>query len=195
MIGLSLELDEVHGILTQFLDIATGQYAMLYRFVLTLIGLLFNFKTFFREEHVSFTAGRSFLMSPDQYGFRPEDTVSFAGDAAYLAIGVDKAVRFIEGPANRTNACSPALIVQGTRLVSKNCLFDHFLAKKTPFHNVCPLAEKAALLVPQLQNIREEDRAKLEKYLKGIIYLYNNKYIYLNTDTFILGLYIMSYFK
>ncbi|KAI1719139.1 piwi domain-containing protein [Ditylenchus destructor] len=135
--GLSLELSEVYRTLGQFLDLATGQHAI-----------------FDRANHVTFSAGQSFLMSPEQYGFRPEDGASFDSDAAYLAIGCDKGVRYIEGPGNRPSACAASLVVQ---------------TKKTPFHNCDSLLAKAQLLMPRLRNIRDDDRIKLEKLLKGLV--------------------------
>ncbi|KAI1702581.1 PAZ domain-containing protein [Ditylenchus destructor] len=135
--GLSLELSEVYRTLGQFLDLATGQHAI-----------------FDRANHVTFSAGQSFLMSPEQYGFRPDDGAMFDSDAAYLAIGCDKGVRYIEGPGNRPSACAASLVVQ---------------TKKTPFHKCDSLLAKAQLLMPRLRNIREDDRVKLDKLLKGLV--------------------------
>ncbi|KAI1717042.1 piwi domain-containing protein [Ditylenchus destructor] len=135
--GLSLELSEVYRTLTQFLDIATGQSAM-----------------FDQQNHVTFNAGLSFFLDPRVFGFRDEDGAIFDSDAAYLSIGCDKAVRYIEGPGTRDAPCSASIIVQ---------------TKKTPFHEVGSLLTKAKALMPRLNNIREDDRIKLEKILKGLV--------------------------
>ncbi|KAI1697164.1 piwi domain-containing protein [Ditylenchus destructor] len=105
-------------------------------------------------ESILFSLDPVALSKPDKNGFNADDIAIFENESAYLAIGCQKSVHFIEGPGNRDNACSASLVIQTT---------------KTPFHMDGSLYEKAIKIIPKLRNIREDDRIKLEKVLKGLV--------------------------
>ncbi|CAK5073716.1 unnamed protein product [Meloidogyne enterolobii] len=66
--------------LAQFLDIATSQ------------------DVFFREgEHVHFSTSNSYMYSPEMFGFKSDDTISFEDNLTYLGIGCDKAIHNVQG--------------------------------------------------------------------------------------------------
>uniref|UniRef100_A0A915EA06 PAZ domain-containing protein n=1 Tax=Ditylenchus dipsaci TaxID=166011 RepID=A0A915EA06_9BILA len=92
-------------------------------------------------------------MDHAKHGFGEEDAAQFTDTQSYLAIGANKAVRFIEGPSE--NGRSMGVVVQ---------------TKKTPFHSEIPLLKKAiAYISPNdLNRFREPDRAKLDSFLRGL---------------------------
>lgn len=53
------------------------------------------------SEHVILGGGTSYLMNPGEYGFVKEDGPVLSEQNKYLAIGVHKSVRYVEGPSGR----------------------------------------------------------------------------------------------
>lgn len=102
------------------------------------------------NEHITLSSNTSFLLNPTDHGFKDSDMAFFEDNGSYLAIGANKSVRFIEGPTGEKNS---ALIVG---------------IKKTPFHIVEPLLEKASRIVRNLNSLNSNEFNKLEIALSGL---------------------------
>lgn len=59
------------------------------------------------------SCGTSYLLEPNNYGFTLNDGAFFEENGSYLAIGLQKSVRFMEGPKRGRNA---ALILERKRV-------------------------------------------------------------------------------
>ncbi|CAK5078779.1 unnamed protein product [Meloidogyne enterolobii] len=114
--------------LAQFLDIATSQ------------------DVFFREgEHVHFSTSNSYMYSPEMFGFKSDDTISFEDNLTYLGIGCDKAIHNVQGGKPGS-------------------------AKKTPFHADDLLVNKVDAMLRSMQRASFDAKvAYLDKYLKGLM--------------------------
>uniref|UniRef100_A0A915ECS8 Piwi domain-containing protein n=1 Tax=Ditylenchus dipsaci TaxID=166011 RepID=A0A915ECS8_9BILA len=133
--SISRDLSQADTSMAQFLDIATSQHVM-----------------FTPQDHVSFSASSSYLMNHNQHGFKDSDTAVFNDSGAYLAIGAQKSVRFVEGPPS-VRGRNAALVVE---------------TKKTAFHMVENLAQKASRVVRNVSNLSEADLARLNVALSGL---------------------------
>jgi eukaryotic translation initiation factor 2C len=102
------DLSRVDYSLQQFLDIMTAQEVL------------------FSEDHITFSAGTSYMKNPEDFGFNPQDGASFNDNSSYLSIGCQKSVHYVEGP--------PAIRGGNLALVVES--------KKTPFHLAETLLEK-----------------------------------------------------
>lgn len=78
------------------------------------------------------------------------DLPYFEDTDCYLSFGAQKSVRFIEGPASK--GCAASLIVE---------------TKKTAFHNVSALVDKAKCLVKNVEQANQGDTYKLNKFFKS----------------------------
>jgi hypothetical protein len=56
-----------------------------------------TFKICFSSEHVILGGGTSYLINPENYNFVPEDGPLLSEQNKYLAIGIHKSVRYVEG--------------------------------------------------------------------------------------------------
>lgn len=176
------DVGDIDQSLEQFLNLATSQDIMFNKlgfFLLylkakrithfpteLLIGwtLIFNLQAFvgsnlqlflyFSEDHVTFSTSSSFLLDPIKYGFQPNDLPLFPDNGTYLAVGAQKGVRFIEGPSSGGFA---SLVVE---------------VKKTAFHNVELVLQKAVRFVADAKNLYTNaltnvERERLNRQLKG----------------------------
>lgn len=91
----------------------------------------------------------SFLFNPLDHKFTPEDSPFFEDNNSYLAIGIQKGVCLIEGPRGNRNT---ALYIQ---------------TKKTPFHAVENVLEKASCFVQDINRCEFGDFERLSRQLKG----------------------------
>ncbi|VDM70066.1 unnamed protein product, partial [Strongylus vulgaris] len=82
------------------------------------------------KEYANFENGKTFLNHPWKFGFTERDCPDVGGGKR-LYPGIQKSVRFIEGPGGR-NYNNPSLIID---------------AKKAAFHEDIPLIEKAKALI------------------------------------------------
>uniref|UniRef100_A0A1I8BDY6 Piwi domain-containing protein n=1 Tax=Meloidogyne hapla TaxID=6305 RepID=A0A1I8BDY6_MELHA len=112
---LTNDMSKQNHSLAQFIELATSQHPL---------------QT--PNEHVILGGGTSYLINPGNYNFIPEDGPLLSEQNKYLAIGIHKSVRYVEGPAGR-NSKKVGLIVE---------------SKKTPFHNTDgTLLDKTASIV------------------------------------------------
>lgn len=89
--------------------------------------------------------------------FNLSDTLPYFEDTdSYLSYGAQKSVRFIEGP--RANGCAASIVVE---------------TKKTAFHSVALLSDKAKCIVRNLDQVNEDDIIKLNKFFKS--FFFNSK--------------------
>ncbi|KAI1701124.1 piwi domain-containing protein [Ditylenchus destructor] len=134
-------LDTVDKTFQQFLNIASSQQIM------------FDHQAP-DEKHITFSTSRSYMMNPQHYGFREDDTPPFTDNGSYLAIGAHKGVHYIEGPVGPGNS-APALVIE---------------AKKTPFHVPGETAlDKARYVVRDPTRMPQNgDHDKMLKMLKGL---------------------------
>ncbi|KAL6743465.1 hypothetical protein Aduo_016501 [Ancylostoma duodenale] len=107
------------------------------------------------KEHVTFENGKTFLNHPWKFGFTEKDCPDVGGGKR-LYPGIQKSVRFIEGPGGR-GYNNPALIMD---------------AKKAAFHEDIPLIEKAKLLINDNLDRKVSDIAlrRLNHGLKGLFF-------------------------
>uniref|UniRef100_A0A914GQJ6 Uncharacterized protein n=1 Tax=Globodera rostochiensis TaxID=31243 RepID=A0A914GQJ6_GLORO len=110
------------------------------------------------EEHVIIGGGNTYLLNPSNHGFVPEDGPVLSKFNKYLAVGIHKSIRYVEGPQGRGNK-KVGLIVE---------------SRKTPFHNTDGnLLEKVSSIVGP-NNIVEDGRVRpnligsLNAQLKGL---------------------------
>ncbi|CAK5117554.1 unnamed protein product [Meloidogyne enterolobii] len=112
---LTNDMSKQNHSLAQFIELATSQHPL---------------QT--PNEHVILGGGTSYLITPDMYDFVPEDGPELSAHNKYLAIGIHKSVRYVEGPTGR-NSKKVGLVVE---------------SKKTPFHNTDgTLLDKTASIV------------------------------------------------
>ncbi|ETN70928.1 hypothetical protein NECAME_04779, partial [Necator americanus] len=107
------------------------------------------------KEHVTFESGKTFFNHPWLFGFTERDCPDVGGGKR-LYPGIQKSVRFIEGPSGR-DYNNPALIMD---------------AKKAAFHEDIPLVEKAKLLINDNLDRKLSDIAlrRLNSGLKGLFF-------------------------
>ncbi|KAL7080126.1 hypothetical protein ACQ4LE_000403 [Meloidogyne hapla] len=138
---LTNDMSKQNHSLAQFIELATSQHPL---------------QT--PNEHVILGGGTSYLINPGNYNFIPEDGPLLSEQNKYLAIGIHKSVRYVEGPAGR-NSKKVGLIVE---------------SKKTPFHNTDgTLLDKTASIVGPnaIRSNGSVDRgaiAYLNQQLKGL---------------------------
>ncbi|KAI1727830.1 piwi domain-containing protein [Ditylenchus destructor] len=133
--ALTRDLSHTDRSLAQFLDIATSQKLMLAK-----------------NDHITYSASTSFLLEPQKAGFLPTDEGYFQDNGSYLGIGMQKSVRFVEGPA-KLRGRNAALVVE---------------TKKTPFHIPETVLEKAKRMVRDVHTLRDNDISKLSKFFSGL---------------------------
>lgn len=109
----------------------------------------------FRAEFITFSAAVCYMLNPVNFGFSPNDSPFFEDNGTYLGIGVHKAVHHVEGPnvGSRHEGVVIAL-------------------KKTPFHAVETVLNKASRFVTVVENLYSNNLSnvehdKLVRMLKG----------------------------
>ncbi|KAL3119144.1 hypothetical protein niasHT_003927 [Heterodera trifolii] len=110
------------------------------------------------EEHVIIGGGNTYLINASNHGFVAEDGPVLSQHNKYLAIGIHKSIRYVEGPRGRGNK-KVGLIVE---------------SKKTPFHNIDgTLLDKVSSIVGP-NNIKGDGQVRpnligsLNAQLKGL---------------------------
>ncbi|CAK5090943.1 unnamed protein product [Meloidogyne enterolobii] len=83
---LTNDMSKQNHSLAQFIELATSQHPL---------------QT--PNEHVILGGGTSYLITPDMYDFVPEDGPELSAHNKYLAIGIHKSVRYVEGPTGRNS--------------------------------------------------------------------------------------------
>lgn len=73
--------------------------------ILTIFGFgpIFKKLIHFRSEHVIIGGGNTYLINPGNYGYVSEDGPVLSDKNKYLAIGIHKSIRYVEGPQGRSN--------------------------------------------------------------------------------------------
>lgn len=85
-----------------------------------------------------------------------------------MAIGAEKSVRFVEGSQPKAGPNAALIVECNFFLLLYTCLNIFCLAKKTPFHVVESVLNKAKRMVRDIQNIKNGDVEKLNKNFLGI---------------------------
>lgn len=93
-------------------------------------------------------------MNPEKFGFRPEDSPYFQDNGTYLAVGVQKGVRYVEGPRG-PGAKNAAVVIE---------------TKKTPFHAIQEVSVKASYFVSNIHDLYNGDIVRLSRQLKGLTF-------------------------
>lgn len=114
------------------------------------------YKLYFREEFITFSSSSNFLLYPENYGFRTEDSPFFETNGTYLAIGCKKGVCFVEGPRGHGSK-NAAVVVE---------------VKKSPFHSIQQVSQKASNFVNNIRELYNGDIVRLTSQLKGIFKFY-----------------------
>lgn len=116
------------------------------------------------DEHITYSTSISYLLDHVSYNF-PQELTYFQDTDTYLSYGARKGVRFIEGPSQ--GGCAASVVVE---------------TKKTPFHTCSNLTDKAMHFVHNLDNIKDSDLFKLNKFIKGkfiyYVYIFNNSIVF-----------------
>jgi hypothetical protein len=81
-----------------------------------------------RQEHVILGRGTTYLIHPENYGFVPKDGPPLSEKNKYLAIGVHKSIRYVEGPDGRDSK-KVGLIVESKKV--SNGYDKHLLLLKS----------------------------------------------------------------
>ncbi|KAI1720957.1 piwi domain-containing protein [Ditylenchus destructor] len=121
----------------QYMDILTGQCAI-----------------FDRDNHLSYSASLSYLISPETFGYSMEDLPPIEANHSFLGAGVFKSVHYVEGPKGFGHAHT-GLVVE---------------AKKTAFHEMCTAYDKAKCYIRDITNIQNGDIGKLNIAMKGLAF-------------------------
>uniref|UniRef100_A0A7E4ZTR8 Piwi domain-containing protein n=1 Tax=Panagrellus redivivus TaxID=6233 RepID=A0A7E4ZTR8_PANRE len=118
------------------------------------------------EEHVPFPGGKSFLICPKNYGFNDADTPNITG-YAYLAVGVQKSSRIIEGPRGPGNRRAAIVVT----------------TKKTPFfgpYNFLQSVSSVCNSVLNNEQLSSRDLDRMKRIFHGVRVraIYGSKRVY-----------------